>query len=91
MYPFYEPDTVNIQIPDDYKIEAYPRSSDFSTEFAEYQWELYSKNEHSFIFKRSFKMKEYEIEANNNNKLSDSLNNERNADLQQLVFVKNES
>jgi hypothetical protein len=91
MYPFYESDTINIQIPEGYKIEAYPRSSNFSTEFAEYQSELSLRDEHSFIFKRSFKIKEKEIEANNYNKLRDFLNNARKADLQQLILVKNES
>ena len=91
IYPFYESDTISIQIPEGYKIEAYPRSSNFSTEFAEYQSELSLRDEHSFTFKRSFKIKEKEIEANNYNKLRDFLNNVRKADLQQLVLVKNES
>jgi len=90
-YPFFESDSITIKIPDGYKIEAYPKASHLEIEFAEYHSELSLSGDETFTFKRSFKMKEREIAAENYDELRAFLNDVRKADLQQLVMVRSDS
>lgn len=89
-FPFFESDSINIQIPEGFEIESFPNSNKLSKDFAEYQSDFSLNANQTFTFKRSFMMKEREIGAENYNQLREFLNEVRKADVQQLVLVKSE-
>ncbi len=89
-FPFFESDSINIQIPEGFEIESFPNSNKLSKDFAEYQSEFSLDENQTFTFKRSFMVKEREIGAENYNQLREFLNEVRKSDVQQLVLVKSE-
>jgi len=91
LFPFFESDSLRIEVPTGYEIESFPTIAESTNEFAEFRSELVKLSDNAFLFKRTFKMKEKEIPADRYEELRAFLNEVRRADAQQLVLVRSDS
>ncbi|MEQ9308472.1 MAG: DUF3857 domain-containing protein [Balneolaceae bacterium] len=89
-YTFVESDSIVIEIPEGFNIEAAPSNVEYSHPFGEFKATFEEKNEREIIYKRYFALMSKTIKPNDYQEIKGFFTKVRSADLQQVVLVRKE-
>jgi len=89
-YTFVESDSIVIETPSGFVIEASPVNVEYKHSFGEFKAIFEVVNDQKIIYKRYFAIMEKTIKPEDYNEIKEFFNKIRSADLQQVVLVKRE-